>query len=41
MKKESIVDAQINNNIFGSDHCPVELIIDLEKLWKIFILQFF
>ena len=27
--KDKIVDAKIHNDIFGSDHCPVELDIDL------------
>lgn len=27
--KDKIVDAKIHTDIFGSDHCPVELIIDL------------
>ena len=27
--KDRIVDAKIHNDIFGSDHCPVELDIDL------------
>lgn len=26
---ENLVDAKIHNEIFGSDHCPVELIIEL------------
>ena len=24
----------INNDIEGSDHCPIELDLDLEKLWN-------
>lgn len=28
--KDKIVSAEIHNEIFGSDHCPVELIIDLK-----------
>lgn len=27
--KEKIVEAKIHENIMGSDHCPVELEIDL------------
>ena len=27
--KEKIIDAKINYNILGSDHCPVSLDIDL------------
>lgn len=27
--KDKIIDSKIHNEIFGSDHCPVELIIDL------------
>ena len=28
--KENMKDAKIHNEIFGSDHCPVELTIDLQ-----------
>ena len=28
--KDKIVDSKIHPEIFGSDHCPVELVIDLE-----------
>jgi exodeoxyribonuclease-3 len=27
--QDKIVDAKIHNEIYGSDHCPVELEIDL------------
>jgi exodeoxyribonuclease-3 len=27
--KDSIVSTEIHNEIFGSDHCPVELILTL------------
>lgn len=27
--KENIVDAKIHTDVFGSDHCPVELILDI------------
>jgi len=28
--KDKLVDAKIHTDIMGSDHCPVELDIDLE-----------
>ena len=28
--KDKIIDSKINPEIFGSDHCPVELVIDLD-----------
>ncbi len=28
--KDKLVDAKIHNEIFGSDHCPVELLIDID-----------
>ena len=28
--KEKLVDAKIHSDILGSDHCPVELVLDLE-----------
>ena len=27
--KENIVDAKIHTDVFGSDHCPVELVLDV------------
>lgn len=29
--KDAIVDAKIHDDIMGSDHCPVELVVDLDK----------
>lgn len=26
--EENIVDAHINNDVFGSDHCPIELVLE-------------
>ena len=28
--KDKLVDAKIHNEVFGSDHCPVELLIDID-----------
>jgi hypothetical protein len=28
--KDKIVDAKIHQEIFGSDHCPVEVVMDIE-----------
>ncbi|MBR6222251.1 MAG: exodeoxyribonuclease III [Lachnospiraceae bacterium] len=28
--KDRLVDAKIHNEVFGSDHCPVELLIDID-----------
>lgn len=30
--REAIIDARIKDMIFGSDHCPVEIDLDLTKL---------
>lgn len=32
INNDSIIDSEINNDTFGSDHCPVELTIDLNLL---------
>lgn len=31
MLKEKLVDAKIHREIFGSDHCPVEITLDMKK----------
>ena len=33
----AVKSSEINNTILGSDHCPIELELDVSKLWKLFI----
>jgi exonuclease III len=32
MNQDAIIDSKIESDVMGSDHCPIELILNVHKL---------